>query len=113
MWLVGSHWGPGSGMREKEWDWLFEDVLGAEEEGDGLVRRHSALGGRAAENEAWRTSPERCPTQFDASPVFHTHYLVHDETRALVARMLARALAFEVTGGDRSGDPARASPACT
>ena len=54
MWLVGSHWGPGSGVDEKAWDWLFEDVLGAEEEGDGLVRRLSALGGRAAENDAMR-----------------------------------------------------------
>ena len=88
MWLVGSHWGPGSGVDERAWDWLFEDVMGAEEEGDGLVRRLSALGGRAAEKDA----PERCAAQFDASPVFHTHYLVHEETRAQIARMLASAL---------------------
>ncbi len=87
MWLVGSHWGPGSGLEERTWDWLFEDVIGAEEEGDGLVRRLSALGGRPAENDA-----ARCPAQFDASPVFHTHYLVHEQTRAQVARMLAHAL---------------------
>jgi hypothetical protein len=93
MWLVGSHWGPGSGVQEKTWDWLFEDVLGAEEEGDGLVRRHSALGGRAADGEALRASPGGCPTQFDASPVFHTHYLVHEQTRRQIARMLACALA--------------------
>jgi hypothetical protein len=92
MWLVGSHWGPGSGLEERAWDWLFEDVCGAEEQGDGLVQRLSALGGRAAENDTLRATPERCPVQFDASPVFHTHYLVHEETRALVARMLASAL---------------------
>ena len=92
MWLVGSHWGPGSGVDEKTWDWLFEDVMGAEEEGDGLVRRLSALGGRPAENEAMRASPALCPVQFDASPVFHTHYLVHEETRGQIARMLASAL---------------------
>ena len=100
MWLVGSHWGPGSGVDEKAWDWLFEDVLGAEEEGDGLVRRHSALGGRLAENPAMGASPTLCPAQFDASPVFHTHYLVHAGTRAQIARMLARALA----GADRDND---------
>ena len=88
MWLVGSHWGPGSGIEEKTWDWVFEDMFGAEEEGDGLVRRLSALGGRAAQS----ASPEQCPLQFDASPVFHTHYLVHEETRAQIARMLASAL---------------------
>ena len=88
MWLVGSHWGPGAGFEEKTWDWVFEDMFGAEEEGDGLVRRLSALGGRAAEN----ASPERCPLQFDASPVFHTHYLVHEQTRAQIARMLGSAL---------------------
>jgi hypothetical protein len=92
MWLVGSHWGPGSGVEEKTWDWLFEDVMGAEEEGDGLVRRLSALGGRAAENDRLRASPPACPVQFDASPVFHTHYLVHEETRAQIARMLLSAL---------------------
>lgn len=92
MWLVGSHWGPGSGVDEKAWDWLFEDMLGAEEEGDGLVRRLSALGGRAAENDAMRLSPSLCPAQFDASPVFHTHYLVHEGTRSQIAHMLASAL---------------------
>jgi hypothetical protein len=92
MWLVGSHWGPGSGVEERTWDWLFEDMLGAEEEGDGLVRRLSALGGRAAENDAMRASPALCPALFDASPVFHTHYLVHEETRSQVARMLSCAL---------------------
>ncbi len=92
MWLVGSHWGPGAGVEEKTWDWLFEDVMGAEEEGDGLVRRLSALGGRAAENDQLRASPPACPVQFDASPVFHTHYLVHEETRGQIARMLASAL---------------------
>jgi hypothetical protein len=95
MWLVGSHWGPGSGVDEKAWDWLFEDVVGAEEEGDGLVRRLSALGGRPAENDAARSLPGRCPVQFDASPVFHTHYLVHEETRSQIARMLASALGRE------------------
>jgi hypothetical protein len=89
MWLVGSHWGPGSGVDERTWDWLFEDVFGAEEEGDGLVRRLSALGGRAADVD----DAQRCPVQFDASPVFHTHYLVHEQTRTQVARMLASALA--------------------
>jgi hypothetical protein len=89
MWLVGSHWGPGSGVDERTWDWLFEDVFGAEEEGDGLVRRLSALGGRAAEPG----DAQGCPVQFDASPVFHTHYLVHEQTRVQVARMLASALA--------------------
>ena len=102
MWLVGSHWGPGAGVDEKAWDWLFEDVVGAEEEGDGLVRRMSALGGRPAENDAARTTPGRCPVQFDASPVFHTHYLVHEETRTQIARMLASAL------GRDAGDQAPA-----
>ncbi len=103
MWLVGSHWGPGSGAGEKAWDWLFEDMCGAEEQGDGLVQRLSALGGRAAENDALRSSPERCPVQFDASPVFHTHYFVHAETRALIARMLASALG---SGTAAAGTPA-------
>jgi hypothetical protein len=93
MWLVGSHWGPGSGLEERTWDWLFEDVMGAEDEGDGLVQRHSALGGRAPENALIGSSTTACPVQFDASPVFHTHYLVHEETRSQIARMLARALA--------------------
>ena len=102
MWLVGSHWGPGSGVEEKTWDWLFEDVMGAEEEGDGLVRRLSALGGRAAENDAMRTLPAMCPVQFDASPVFHTHYLVHEQTRTQIARMLSSALRDGSTDNDAS-----------
>ena len=93
MWLVGSHWGPGSGLGERTWDWLFEDAMGAEDEGDGLVQRHSALGGRAAENERLRAPGASCPVQFDASPTFHTHYLVHEATRAQIARLLAQALA--------------------
>ena len=105
MWLVGSHWGPESGVDEKTWDWLFEDVMGAEEEGDGLVRRLSALGGRAAENDAMRASPALCPVQFDASPVFHTHYLVHEQTRTQIARMLASALG----NGERNDDAAPVS----
>jgi len=94
MWLVGSHWGPSAGVDvdTKTWDWLFEDMMGAEEESDGLVRRLSALGGRAPENELLRASPDHCPVQFDASPVFHTHYLVHEETRRQIARMLVSAL---------------------
>lgn len=94
MWLVGSHWGPSAGIDvdKKSWDWLFEDMMGAEEESDGLVRRLSALGGRAPENELLRPAPERCPVQFDASPVFHTHYLVHEDTRRQIARMLVSAL---------------------
>ncbi len=93
MWLVGSHWGPGAGLEERAWDWLFEDVLGAEDEGDGLVQRHSALGGRAADPDSASTSGAQGPAQFDASPVFHTHYLVHEDTRARISRMLAQALA--------------------
>jgi hypothetical protein len=93
MWLVGSHWGPGAGLDERAWDWLFEEVLGAEDEGDGLVQRRSALGGRPSENALAGESPTACPARFDASPVFHTHYLVHEATRSQVARMLARALA--------------------
>ncbi len=100
MWLVGSHWGPGSGVDEKTWDWLFEDVLGAEEEGDGLVRRLSALGGRAAQNDAMGISSACCPAQFDASPVFHTHYLVHEGTRSQIAHMLASALVDGVHDDD-------------
>jgi hypothetical protein len=94
MWLVGSHWGPGAGVDvdRQTWDWLFEDMVGAEEESDGLVRRLSALGGRPADNELLRASPDRCPAQFDASPVFHTHYLAHEQTRRQVARMLGSAL---------------------
>jgi hypothetical protein len=102
MWLVGSHWGPGSGVEEKTWDWLFEDMMGAEEEGDGLVRRLSALGGRPAENDAMRATPSICPVQFDASPVFHTHYLVHEQTRTQIARMLSSALG---TGPRDTGAP--------
>ena len=45
-----------------------------------------------SENELLRASPDRCPVQFDASPVFHTHYLVHEETRLQIARMLGSAL---------------------
>jgi hypothetical protein len=102
MWLVGSHWGPGSGVDERTWDWLFEDVMGAEEEGDGLVRRLSALGGRPAENDAMRATPALCPVQFDASPVFHTHYLVHEETRSQIARMLSSALRNATSNNDAS-----------
>jgi len=94
MWLVGSHWGPSAGVDvdHRTWDWLFEDMMGAEEESDGLVRRLSALGGRAPENDLVRATPDRCPVQFDASPVFHTHYLVHEQTRRQIARMLGSAL---------------------
>ena len=74
--------------------------MGAEEESDGLVRRLSALGGRAPENELLRASPDRCPLQFDASPVFHTHYLVHEETRRQIARMLASALGLDAVSGN-------------
>ena len=106
MWLVGSHWGPGSGVDEKAWDWLFEDMMGAEEQGDGLVQRLSALGGRAADNDTLRATPERCPAQFDASPVFHTHYLVHEETRTQVARMLASALRHGKASAAADKEPA-------
>jgi len=101
MWLVGSHWGPSAGIAvdSRTWDWLFEDMVGAEEESDGLVRRLSALGGRAPENDLVRAAPDRCPVQFDASPVFHTHYLVHEQTRHQIARMLASAL-DGVAGGN-------------
>jgi hypothetical protein len=106
MWLVGSHWGPGAGVDvdKRAWDWLFEDIVGAEEESDGLVRRLSALGGRAPENDLLRSSPQRCPVQFDASPVFHTHYLVHEETRRQIARMLGSAL--EPVAGEHAALPA-------
>ncbi|HEX7688432.1 MAG TPA: hypothetical protein VF453_12035, partial [Burkholderiaceae bacterium] len=83
MWLVGSHWGPGAVPTELPWDWLFEDAMGADDEGDGLVQRHSALAGRSA------TDAGAC---FDASPVFHTHYLAHEATRVQVRRMLGQAL---------------------
>ena len=87
LWLVGSHWapGPGSGSEMPEWDWLYEDARGDSEAGDGLVRCDSALAGRPAGDEA-------CATRFDASPVFHTHYLLHAATRARIARMLRHAL---------------------
>ena len=105
MWLVGSHWGPGAGIAvdRQAWDWLFEDLAGAEEESDGLVRRLSALGGRAADNELLRASPDRCPVQFDASPVFHTHYLAHEQTRRQIARMLGSALGL--FPGNNGGPP--------
>ena len=96
MWLVGSHWGPGSGLEERAWDWLFEDMMGAEDEGDGLVQApFRARRLRAPGNDpVWRGAPGfRVPRSSDASPVFHTHYLVHEATRAQVARMLAQALA--------------------
>jgi hypothetical protein len=88
MWLVGSHWGPGAVPAGRAWDGLFEHAMGAEDEGDGLVQRHSALGGLPAD----ASSGSDVPTRLDASPVFHTHYLAHEATRRQVARMLAEAL---------------------
>ena len=60
LWLVGSHWGRDAGVEERAWDWLFEDVIGAEEEGDGLVRRLSALGGRVAGRAMLARRAARC-----------------------------------------------------
>ncbi|MED5621189.1 hypothetical protein [Ideonella sp. BN130291] len=85
LWLWGSEWGLGDGHHRVEdtlWDWLVEDVGGAEVGGDGLVARHSALGGRSGAAEG----------AHDASPVFHTRYFAHAPTRGQIAERLARLL---------------------
>jgi len=58
-----------------------EDIGGAEVGGDGLVARESALAGRAGDAIA-----------HDASPVFHTHYFMHEPTREQMARVLNQLL---------------------
>lgn len=85
LWMWGSEWGPGEarhGLEDELWDWLVEDLGGAEVGGDGLVARHSALGGREAPGEGVH----------DASPVFHTGYFAHAPTREQIARRLASLL---------------------
>lgn len=85
LWTWGSDWGAGARSSALElglWDWLVEDLGGAEVGGDGLVARHSALGGRAPSS----------PGAHDASPVFHTQYFAHPATRAAIADRLARLL---------------------
>jgi hypothetical protein len=85
MWLWGSQWGVGEGhlgFGEGMWDWLVEDIGGAEVGGDGLVARHSALAGR----------DDPASGAHDASPVFHTHYFSHAPTRAQMAERLAQLL---------------------
>jgi hypothetical protein len=85
LWLWGSEWGLGDmppGPGDTLWDWLVEDVGGAEVGGDGLVARHSALGGRTRASEG----------AHDASPVFHTRYFAHAPTRGQIAERLARLL---------------------
>jgi hypothetical protein len=85
LWMWGSEWGPSDGQPGVEqalWDWLVEDLGGAEVDGDGLVARHSALGGLSG------------PAQgaHDASPVFHTRYFAHAPTRNQIAERLAQLL---------------------
>jgi hypothetical protein len=85
LWMWGSEWGLGDGQPGFEqglWDWLVEDLGGAEVDGDGLVARHSALGGLS---EAARGA-------HDASPVFHTRYFAHAPTRGQIAERLERLL---------------------
>jgi len=85
LWLWGSEWGAGEAQGRIEttlWDWLVEDIGGAEIGGDGLVARHSALGGRAHASEG----------AHDASPVFHTRYFAHGPTREQMAERLAALL---------------------
>ena len=84
MWLWGSAWGPAAAhpVEDGLWHWLVEDIGGAEVGGDGLVARESALAGRVGDAIA-----------HDASPVFHTHYFMHEPTREQMARVLAQLLA--------------------
>lgn len=81
LWLWGSEWGPAHGHRRVEdalWDWLVEDIGGAEVGGDGLVARQSALCGRSKPDDG----------AHDASPVFHTQYFAHEATRQQMAERL-------------------------
>jgi hypothetical protein len=88
LWLWGSEWGlqgaaEGQGRVEGAlWDWLVEDLGGAEVGGDGLVARESALCGRGLQDEG----------AHDASPVFHTQYFAHAPTREQIAQRVARLL---------------------
>jgi hypothetical protein len=85
LWLWGSQWGLGEGHHRIEdtlWDWLVEDIGGAEVGGDGLVARESALAGRQRPEEG----------AHDASPVFHTQYFAHGPTREQIAQRLAQLL---------------------
>jgi hypothetical protein len=88
LWLWGSEWGlEGSSegqhrFEETLWDWLVEDLGGAEVGGDGLVARESALGGRALPGEGVH----------DASPVFHTQYFAHPVTREQIGARVAQLL---------------------
>lgn len=81
LWLWGSEWGLGEAHHRVEdtlWDWLVEDIGGAEVRGDGLVARHSALAGREHAHEG----------AHDASPVFHTRYFAHPPTVAQISERL-------------------------
>ena len=85
LWLWGSEWGLADVPHRFEdtlWDWLVEDIGGAEVGGDGLVARHSALAGRS----------DPAQGAHDASPVFHTRYFAHAPTREQMAQCLARLL---------------------
>jgi hypothetical protein len=84
LWMWGSEWGPGDAqaLDRGPWEWLLEDLGGAEVDGDGLVARHSALGGRSAAVQG----------AHDASPVFHTQYFAHPATRGQIAERLAQLL---------------------
>lgn len=88
LWLWGSEWGPANGHHRVEdalWDWLVEDIGGAEVGGDGLVARQSALGGRSQPADG----------AHDASPVFHTQYFAHEATRQQIAARLEALLATD------------------
>lgn len=75
LWAWGSEWGPGDDRprQDRLWRRVIEDWAGFEADGDGIVPKHSALGG--------------LPEAIDASPVFHTAYFEHEPT---VAQMRER-----------------------
>jgi hypothetical protein len=109
LWLWGSEWGLDAaadahrGFEDSLWDWLVEDLGGAEVGGDGLVARESALGGRLHGAEG----------AHDASPVFHTQYFAHPATRAQIAERLASLVAAAQEAPAAAGAPqatARAAP---
>lgn len=86
LWMWGSEWGLADPecdtVEQGLWDWLVEDLGGAEVDGDGLVARHSALGGLS----------DPAQGAHDASPVFHTGYFAHPPTRGQIAERLEQLL---------------------
>jgi hypothetical protein len=85
LWMWGSEWGVSAAkpIEHGLWDWFVEDIGGAEVNGDGLVARASAFGGRDHGADG---------TTHDASPVFHTQYFGHAQTREQMSQRLAQLL---------------------